>query len=111
MNCHGVVGDRFDRNKSPYGEIGTFETSSYDEAMDKGHGHASSHPNAAAHVLRDGDPFLLVHHTYDRNLDQGTECFKDCEYGRKEVGVNGKTVRDTRGDPMPAVDGWQIGGV
>lgn len=109
MTWYGVTGDRYDHNGHSYMEVGTFETQDHQEAMDKAYAYASSHPNAVAYLLRDGDPYLWVHHTYDLGLDNEIVYIKDCVYGHEEVRVNGKTVSDTRDCVMPSVPGWMLG--
>jgi hypothetical protein len=107
MTWYGVNGDRYDRHGHAYMEIGSFETEDYGKARDKAYDYASSHPNAAAQILRDGDPYQWVHHTYDRGKDEDTVIIKT--FGDIEVRVNGRTVSDTSKATQPTFDGWMLG--
>lgn len=108
---YGVTADRYDRHGNQYMEVGDKETTSYGEAMEAARGWAASHPNASSRILRDGDPFLWVSHSYDLGKGETAFHFKDLVYGHEWTTVNGRTVRDTRDYAMPSVDGWQLGEV
>lgn len=111
MTWFGVVGDRFNREGVVYMPVGELETQDYGKAIEAATRYAESHPNAASQILRNGDPYLWVHHSYDLGTDQTTVRIKDCVNGHEQVLVNGRVVRDTRDHDMPSVCGWQLGEV
>lgn len=82
---YGATADRYDRHGNQYMEVGDKETTSYDEAMEAARGWAASHPNASSQILRDGDPYLWVSHSYDLGKDETTVHVKDLEFGHERT--------------------------